>query len=117
RTARARRNLMWMAWAAAAGATLTKGLVALVIPAGSLIVYSAATRDFAVWRRLHFWSGLVLLLVLTAPWFIVVSRANPEFARFFFIHEHFERYLTTDHHRTGSIFYFLPLLLAGGLSC
>ena len=38
--------------------------------------------------------GLALLLAVISPWFIAVSLANPEFARFFFIHEHFERFLT-----------------------
>ena len=40
--------------------------------------------------------GIALYLALTAPWFVLVSRADPEFAQFFFVHEHFERFLTTD---------------------
>ena len=31
--------------------------------------------------------GLLIMLAITAPWFIAVSLANPEFARFFFIHD------------------------------
>ncbi|HEY5976157.1 MAG TPA: phospholipid carrier-dependent glycosyltransferase, partial [Geobacteraceae bacterium] len=46
-----------------------------------------------------------------APWFILVSLKNPEFPRFFFIHEHFERFLTKVHHRYQPIWYFLPILL------
>ena len=44
-----------------------------------------------------------------------MSRANPEFFRFFFIHEHFERYLTVTHGRNEPWWYFLPLLLVGML--
>jgi 4-amino-4-deoxy-L-arabinose transferase-like glycosyltransferase len=107
------RRWMLLAWAAAAGGMLTKGLVALLIPACALVVYSLVTRDRAPWRRLHAGTGLLLLLVLAAPWFVVVSLRNPEFARFFFIHEHFERFLTTEHRRIGAWWYFLPLLAAG----
>ncbi|HQR11113.1 MAG TPA: glycosyltransferase family 39 protein [Casimicrobiaceae bacterium] len=110
---RGRRNLMLIAYAAAAGATLTKGLVALVIPGGALVLYSLATRDIGPWKRLHILPGLALYMALAAPWFLLVSRVNPEFAQFFFIHEHVERFLTNEHRREGSWYYFIPLLAAG----
>src|SRR5437764_9814234 len=91
------RRFMLIAWAALAGAALVKGPIALAIPGGALVFYSLATRDFAVWRRLHLIAGLCIFLAIAAPWFIAVSIANPEFARFFFIHEHLDRYLTTQH--------------------
>jgi 4-amino-4-deoxy-L-arabinose transferase-like glycosyltransferase len=107
------RRWMWVAWAAMAGATLSKGLIGIVIPGATLVVYSLVTRDFAVWKRLHFASGLALYLLLAAPWFVAVSRANEEFFRFFFIHEHFQRYLTTTHRRDEPWWYFLPLVVVG----
>lgn len=110
---RACRHWMWVVWAAMAGATLSKGLIGAVIPGASLVVYSLVTRDVAVWRRLHLATGLALFLVLSAPWFIAVSLANDEFFRFFFVHEHLERYLTTTHRRDEPWWYFVPLLLAG----
>jgi 4-amino-4-deoxy-L-arabinose transferase-like glycosyltransferase len=112
-TANERRVWMWVVWAAMSGATLSKGLIGIALPGGALFTYSVVTRDFALWRRLHVASGLVLYLILTVPWFVAVSRANPEFFHFFFIHEHFERFLTTEHHRPGAWYYFVPLLLAG----
>src|SRR6185436_18971456 len=102
---------MWLAWAAMAGATLSKGLIGIVIPGGSLVLYTVVTRDLAVWRRLHLVTGSLIYLLLAAPWFIAVSRANPEFFDFFFIHEHFARYLTAAHKRTEPWWYFIPLLL------
>ena len=44
---------------------------------------------------------------------MLVSRANPEFAHFFFIHEHFERFLTQEHQRVGPWYYFIPLAVVG----
>ena len=108
-----RRGWMWTAWAAMAGAVLSKGLIGIVIPGGALVVYTAITRDVAVWRRLHIVSGAAIFLALAAPWFVLVSRANAEFARFFFIHEHFERFLTQEHQRVGPWYYFVPLAVVG----
>jgi 4-amino-4-deoxy-L-arabinose transferase-like glycosyltransferase len=110
-----RRAWMWVAWAAMAGATLSKGLVGIALPGGALVAYTAVTRDFASWRRLHVTSGLALYLVLTAPWFVAVARANDEFLAFFFVHEHFQRFLTTEHRRGGPWYYFIALFVAGVL--
>lgn len=110
---RERRRWMWAAWAAMAAATLSKGMIGAVIPGASLALYSLVTRDFAVWRRLHVVTGLALYLALAAPWFIAVSVANDEFFHFFFIHEHFQRYLTSEHRRVEPWWYFVPLLAFG----
>lgn len=107
------RNWMLLGWAALALATLTKGLMGVVLPGGALLVYSLWQRDWALWRHLHLGKGLLLYLAIAAPWFVAVSLANPEFARFFFIHEHFERYTTTVHERNQPLWFFLPILLVG----
>ena len=109
------RRWILLAWAAAAGGVLTKGLIALLIPFCALIIHTLVTRDLAPWKRLHPRSGLLVLLVLAAPWFVLVSLRAPEFARFFFIHEHFERFLTTEHRRTGQWWYFVPMFVVGFL--
>jgi 4-amino-4-deoxy-L-arabinose transferase-like glycosyltransferase len=57
--------------------------------------------------------GIAILLAITAPWFIAVSLANPEFPHYFFIHEHFERFLTKAHGRYQPAWYFIPILLVG----
>ena len=48
---------------------------------------------------------------VAAPWFVAVSLRNPSFPEFFFVHEHFTRFLTTVHQRVEPWWYFLPLLL------
>ncbi len=117
--ARENRNAMRLAWAALALAVLSKGLIGLVLPAATLVLYTlwhfTSRRDLALWKRLHLGKGLALLLAITAPWFIAVSLANPEFFHFFFIHEHFERFLTKAHGRYQPMWYFIPILLIGVL--
>ena len=109
------RNWMLLAWAAAALAVLSKGIVALALPTLTLLAYTAIERETSAWRRLHIKLGLPVFLALTAPWFIAVSLKNPEFARFFFLHEHFQRFLTDEAKRVQPWWYFVPLLLIGSL--
>ena len=54
-------------------------------------------------------------LLIAAPWFLLVTLRNPTFPEFFFVHEHFARFLTKVHQRVEPWWYFLPLLLAAVL--
>lgn len=110
-----RENKVWMhvAWASLALAVLSKGLIGLVLPGAVLVIYTLLQRDWGLWKRLHLISGLALFLVISVPWFVAVSIDNPEFPRFFFIHEHFERFLTKVHRRYEPWWYFIPILALG----
>ena len=101
------------AWVGMGLAVLSKGLVGILIPGAVLVLHSLWRLDFSLWRRLRWWPGLALMLLVTVPWFALVSARNPDFAWFFFIHEHFQRYLTNAHHREGAWWYFVPYLLLG----
>jgi len=105
------RRWMLAAWALAALAVLSKGIVVGVLAGGALVLYTLLERDAQVWRRLHWGAGLALFALITVPWFLLVSLRNPSFPGFFFVHEHFTRFLTTVHQRVEPWWYFLPLLL------
>jgi 4-amino-4-deoxy-L-arabinose transferase-like glycosyltransferase len=108
-------NRLWMhvAWAALAFSVLSKGLMGIVLPGAVLVLYTLIERDFGLWKKLHLFSGIALFMAIAAPWFIAVSIANPEFFHFFFIHEHFERFLTKTHGRYEPWWWFIPVLAAG----
>ena len=107
------RAWMIFAWAGMACAVLSKGIVGIVIPGLALLVYVAIEREVSLLRRLHWVPGLCVFGAIALPWFILVQQRNPEFFDFFFIREHFERYLLPDHHRPGPWWYFAPVLLVG----
>ena len=109
----ARRGWMLAGWTACALAVLSKGLIGIVLPAATVALYVLVRRDWALLRRLEIVRGTALFLVLTAPWFVVVSMRNPEFAHFFFVQEHFQRFTTTIHHRVHPAWYFIPVLAGG----
>jgi 4-amino-4-deoxy-L-arabinose transferase-like glycosyltransferase len=111
----AERGWMLACWAAMALAVLSKGLIGIVLPGGALVAYTLIARDWNVWRRLHIVPGVILFLAIAAPWFVAVTRANPEFFQYFFIHEHFQRFLTTVSRRTAPWWYFVPILLVSVL--
>lgn len=92
-------------------AVLTKGLIGMVLPAGIIFWFLVIGKRWHLLREIPWISGLTLFLVVTAPWFVLVSLKNPEFLHFFFIHEHFQRYTSTIHHRNQPIWFFLPIVV------
>jgi 4-amino-4-deoxy-L-arabinose transferase-like glycosyltransferase len=110
---REQRSWMLVAWLGLALAVLSKGLIGLLLPGATLVVGSVVLRDVSIWRRLPWgWGGLIFLAVVS-PWFVLMSLRHPDFAHFFFIHEHVERYLSSSHRREGAWWYFVPVLLVG----
>jgi 4-amino-4-deoxy-L-arabinose transferase-like glycosyltransferase len=107
------RRWMLLAWAGAACGVLTKGLVAAAIPAAVLVIYSLWSRDFSPWRKLHPALGAPLFLAITVPWHWLAARRLDDFLQFFFVHEHFARYLTPSADRQEPWWFFGWVFLAG----
>jgi 4-amino-4-deoxy-L-arabinose transferase-like glycosyltransferase len=107
------RRWMLATWAAMGLAVLSKGLIGVVLPGATLFVYVLWQRDWALLRRLQLIPGLAILLALTAPWFVLLARRDDQFLSFFFIHEHFGRFLSKVANRNQPFWYYLPILIAG----
>lgn len=104
---------MLLSWAGISGAFLTKGLIAGVLPLFTLIVYSTLQRDPAPWRRLLLGRGAALFALLCLPWLILIQHRLPQFFQFFFVREHFQRFLTKIEDRYQPWWFFIPILVAG----
>ncbi|MBJ6728009.1 glycosyltransferase family 39 protein [Geomesophilobacter sediminis] len=95
----------------AALAVLAKGLIGIVLPTAIIVIFLAVTRRWPLLQEMRPGSGTLLFFVVASPWFILVSLRNPQFFQFFFIHEHFARYLTKTHHRYQPFWFYLPVLI------
>ena len=102
------------AWAAAALAFLSKGLIALLLPglwAAALALLLPELRRGA--RRLISPLGLLIFLAACSPWFILMQRRRPDFLHTFFIEQHFQRYLTPKYNRGAPWWFYFAVLPAG----
>ena len=114
-TSHAHRYWTYLAWGASACALMTKGLIGIVFPGGALFLYMLINWDWSWLKRMHWWGGISIFLLLGAPWFVWISLHNSQFPYYFFIYQHFVRYLTPAAHRTGPVYYFVLLLAAAVL--
>lgn len=104
---------MMLCWAAMGLSMLSKGLIGIALPGAVLMIYTLIRREWRLWTKLHLISGLLLFLLIVLPWFVLVARANPEFLWFFFIHEHWLRFLTPIAGRVHPWYTFIVVVLLG----
>jgi 4-amino-4-deoxy-L-arabinose transferase-like glycosyltransferase len=93
------RLACWGLAAATALDVLTKGLIGLVFPGAIILVYLLLTRNLRHLARMRLLSSTLVFLAIAAPWHILAALRNPTqghvrgFLWFYFVNEHFLRYL------------------------
>ncbi|HXO20563.1 MAG TPA: glycosyltransferase family 39 protein [Thermoanaerobaculia bacterium] len=108
-----RRLWFWAFYACAALATLTKGLIGILIPGMVIFAFLLLFREWRLLRTFHLPSGIGIFLLIALPWHLLVIRTYPDFAYFYFVHEHLLRYATRVHQRYQPFWFFVPILFAG----
>ena len=109
-----RSSTFWsaIAWASIALGVLTKGPVAIAVPLLIAIPYAIKRKAFrALWSVV----GLVLFVVIIAPWVWAVSQVVPDFLHYVLVTETAQRLATKALKRTGPPWYFIPYVVGGSL--
>ena len=102
-------------YACVALAVLTKGLLAIVVVGLALLLYVAISGEWRRWREFRLFTGSLLFLAIAAPWHILAGIRNPHFFWFYFVNEHFMRFLgkriPKDYNKqTDSLYWTLHLV-------
>ncbi len=93
------RLACWGLAAATALNVLTKGLIGLVFPGAIILFYLLLTGNLRHLGRMRLLSSTVVFLAIAAPWHVLAALRNPTqgqvrgFLWFYFVNEHFLRYL------------------------
>jgi len=98
-----------------AASMLAKGLVAIVLPGATLVLWALLMGRGQRVREAVFSPAPIVFLILALPWFLLVEWANPGFSQIFFIREHFLRFATRRAARFGPWYYFIAATLVGFL--
>ncbi|MEW6729071.1 MAG: glycosyltransferase family 39 protein [Pseudomonadota bacterium] len=92
---------------------LTKGPIALLIPGAVALLFFALQRELpALWRAAFHPLGLVLLIAIPLPWYLLQYQAQGmAFIDGFFGTHNVERFSGPMEGHAGSLFYYLPVAL------
>lgn len=95
-------------WAAMGTGLLLKGLIAMVFPLAAVFLWMTFTGSWSEWRRLRPVAGIMLAVLVAAPWHVAAAVTNPPlfdftmhsgpgeyhgFFWFYFFNEHVFRFL------------------------
>jgi 4-amino-4-deoxy-L-arabinose transferase-like glycosyltransferase len=108
-----RRMLYYGLYASAALATLSKGFIGFLLTGAVMFLWLAVCGQWKRLRPMHLPSGIALFLAIAAPWHVLAYQRNEGWARFYIIYEHWERYTSASHARTGHVWIFIPIVLLG----
>jgi 4-amino-4-deoxy-L-arabinose transferase-like glycosyltransferase len=112
----------WVCWGLAATcglSVLTKSLIGLVFPLGTIFLYLFITGNLRHILRLRLLSSTLVFLVIAAPWHILAALRNPSqgavkgFLWFYFVNEQFLRYVNK---RVPPGYDTVPILIFWGLT-
>lgn len=74
-------------------AVLTKGLIGIVFPCGVLFLFVLLTNGWQRVLQMRIFTGVLLFLIIAVPWHALAAWRNDKFLWFYFVNEHFLRYL------------------------
>ena len=106
-----RRRYLLLMWAAAGLGVLTKGPVAVVLPAMAFGLYLLWQRRLRDIPRMYLVTGTVVLVAIVAPWYVMIYAEHGwGYIRDFFIGENIGRYSETVGEQDRPFFFYLPVL-------
>ena len=97
-------------------AVLTKGLVGVALVAAAYGGYLLLTRRLRPAACLRGTAAAAIAVAVAAGWYIAVQRRCPEYLQYYLLDRHIKGFITaTQPHGRMPWWYYLPVLLGGGL--
>jgi len=95
-------------------ATLTKGPFGIVIPFMIVVTFLTICKDLRKVKEMQLLKGLGIFLLISLPWYIIVSVAtNGYFIKDFFLYHNITRFSSSFEGHSGNVFYYFFVILFG----
>jgi 4-amino-4-deoxy-L-arabinose transferase-like glycosyltransferase len=113
--ARHRWRYLLMAYAAVGLAVLSKGPLGVVLPGLTLVVYLLLRGQWRQFRVLKPVWGMIIILAVAAPWYVMVALRNDDYTGYFFIQQNVLNFVSQAKARHPEPFYFYIPVIIGGM--
>jgi len=111
--ARHRKRNFLFGCAALGLAVLAKGPVGMVIPAMIIVLFLIYKKQLGFLKEIQIGWGVLIFLVIAAPWYILISLKNPDYFEYFFIKKNVGSFLSKTSRHQEPFYYYIPVLLGG----
>ena len=105
------------AYGVAALGILSKGLIGAVLPGGVIVAWLLFSGRFTFIFKMISIPGLVLFLLISAPWFLTMHLQYAGFSDYFFVEQHFKRFASADFNNVQPIWFYVAVLAVACAPC
>jgi 4-amino-4-deoxy-L-arabinose transferase-like glycosyltransferase len=108
-----RRAYLYLMYVAAGLGVLTKGPVAVFLPALTFLIYLVSQKRTGDLRRMMLPTGALISLSIVAPWYYLVYREHGwEYIGSFIFGENLGRYAEAVGEQSRGVLFYIPVMLA-----
>jgi hypothetical protein len=108
-----RRSRMLAAYGAAGFAVLAKGPIGLLLPAMIIGIFLLLRRDLRFLKEMEIGWGLLVFCAVAAPWYVLISLRNQDYAGYFFIQQNLMNFLSGQARHPRPFYYYCYVFLGG----
>jgi 4-amino-4-deoxy-L-arabinose transferase-like glycosyltransferase len=108
-----RKRYLLLVYASSGFAVVAKGPVGVLLPALIMGLFLLLQRRLDFLKRLLSLSGILLFVVIAAPWYVLVTLRNKDYGSYFFIHQNLMNFLSSEARHRSPFYYYFPVLLGG----
>jgi len=103
-----------LSWVFIALATVTKGIIGILLPAMIVFIYLLSLMELREIKRLLALRFVLIFLAVAVPWYAAQFSINGwDFFNAFVIKHHFKRYTGVITGQSGPIYYYILVIFAG----
>jgi len=110
---RHRRRLFLLGYAAMGFAVLAKGPVGVLLPVMIIGLFLIFKRQLRFLKQMQVGWGILILLAVAAPWYVLISLKDPEYVGYFFIKQNLGNFFAREVRHPEPFYYYVPVLMGG----
>ena len=110
---RHRRRLFLLGYAAMGFSVLAKGPVGVLLPVMIIGLFLIFKRQLRFLKQMQVGWGILILLAVAAPWYVLISLKDPEYVGYFFIKQNLGNFFAKEVRHPEPFYYYIPVLMGG----
>jgi len=110
---RHRKLAFLIGYAAMGFAVLAKGPVGVVLPTMIIGLFLIYKRQLRFLKEMQIGWGVLILLAVASPWYILVGLRNPDYTEYFFLKQNIGSFLSQQSRHPRPFYYYIPVLMGG----
>jgi len=105
-----RRRSLLLFYASLGFAVLATGPVGVLLPSLIIGLFLLLKKRLGFLSEMDLGWGLVVFLAVAAPWYVLISLKNVDYAGYFFITNNVMRFLSRGTYHHAPLYYYIPVL-------